>query len=371
MRLSEIPFLDRYRQREAGIRDEGMDEMKQVSGVMTLSGLMQQQQEKQRAAQREQAFRSEVGALGPNPTQERLAQVGSKYLGPADLVKTQQASLDRKESNDARAQQFREGIGARLFQADQAAKDRLAQIAASGANQLQVEAYRAKEKEESDKRHAAAQQMLVRLTASLRPAPQPRNLQLTADAQGNQLIVVPDGTTRPLTTQDGTGVRKPVMSDKPMTEFQGKAALYGTRSAQSDKVLKALEDKISTVGLAAGQAAGTLGNFALSSEQQRVSQAQRDFVNAVLRQESGAVISDAEFANAKKQYFPAPGDDANTVRQKRANRQLAIQGFARMSGPKGATDIQAIIESQLLPGQAAPAAKSVLDEADAILRGGR
>lgn len=196
----------------------------------------------------------------------------------------------------------------------------------------------------------------IRLAASLRPAPQapqPRNLQLTTDANGNQLIVNADGTTRPLTAEDGSGVKKSVAADKPMTEFQGKAALYGTRSAQSDKILKALEDKISTAGLAAGQVTGVLGNALMSSEQQRVNQAQRDFVNAVLRQESGAVISDAEFENAKKQYFPQPGDSPQAVNQKRANRQLAIQGFARMSGPKGTADIKAIIDEPLLPGVSA------------------
>ena len=186
-----------------------------------------------------------------------------------------------------------------------------------------------------------------------RAPPQPRNLQLTTDEAGNQLIVNPDGTTRPLTREEGGGVRKPITADKPMTEFQGKSALYGTRAAQSDKVLKSLEDKISTTGLAAGQATGIIGNTLMSSEQRRVDQAQRDFVNAVLRQESGAVISDAEFANAKKQYFPQPGDDPNTVSQKRANRQLAVKGFSRMSGPKGGADIKEIIDAPLLPGVSA------------------
>lgn len=207
--------------------------------------------------------------------------------------------------------------------------------------------------------------------------PQPRNLQLTTDERGNQLIVNPDGTTRPLTTTDGTGVRKPIAADKPMTEFQGKAALYGTRAAQSDKILKEMEDEISTTGLAAKQAAGNVpviggllgvaGNLMLSSNQQRVEQAQRDFVNAVLRQESGAVISDAEFANAKKQYFPQPGDNQKVKDQKRSNRLLAIQGFARMSGPKGAVDIKAIMDNPLLPGTPATAKKDVRREADEIL----
>jgi len=149
---------------------------------------------------------------------------------------------------------------------------------------------------------------------------------------------------------DATREAASARADKPMTEFQGKAMLYGTRAAQSDKVLKALEDKVSLTGLSAGQATGMIGNALMSSEQQRITQAQRDFVNAVLRQESGAVISDAEFANAQKQYFPAPGDSKSVLDQKRANRQIAIQGFARMSGPKGAADIQAIIDNPLLPG---------------------
>jgi hypothetical protein len=149
---------------------------------------------------------------------------------------------------------------------------------------------------------------------------------------------------------DATREAAAARADKPMTEFQGKAALYGSRAAQSDKVLKALEDKVSLTGLAAGQASGMMGNALMSSEQQRITQAQRDFVNAVLRQESGAVISDAEFANAKQQYFPAPGDTKAALDQKRANRQLAIKGFARMSGPKGGADIQAIIDDPLLPG---------------------
>lgn len=182
---------------------------------------------------------------------------------------------------------------------------------------------------------------------------QPRNLQLTADEQGNQLIVNPDGTTRPLQAPGGGGVKKPVGTDKPMTEFQAKASLYGTRAAQSDKVLKALEDTVSTTGMEAKAKLGTVGNFMMSEAEQRVKQAQRDFVNAVLRQESGAVISDPEFANATKQYFPQPGDRPEVVAQKRANRLVAINGFSRLSGPKGAADIKAIIDEPLLPGTSA------------------
>ena len=49
-------------------------------------------------------------------------------------------------------------------------------------------------------------------------------------------------------------------------------------------------------------------------------------INAVLRRESGAVISPSEFANANKQYFVQPNDKPGNIAQKARNRQLAIEG---------------------------------------------
>jgi hypothetical protein len=58
-----------------------------------------------------------------------------------------------------------------------------------------------------------------------------------------------------------------------------------------------------------------------------VEQARRDFINAVLRRESGAVISPSEFANAEKQYFPVVGNPPELIAQKRRNRELATRGL--------------------------------------------
>ena len=136
---------------------------------------------------------------------------------------------------------------------------------------------------------------------------------------------------------------RPTARERPITEFQGKNALYGSRSLMAHKTLLDLEDKINLPGLATkqyiqdipvvGGAMGAGANALLSSNQQAVEQAQRNFVNAVLRQESGAVISEQEFENAKKQYFPQPGDKKEVIEQKRKNRMLAIQGFKKIAGP--------------------------------------
>ena len=74
-------------------------------------------------------------------------------------------------------------------------------------------------------------------------------------------------------------------------------------------------------------AAGALTNWTQDSGQQRVEQAQRDFINAILRRESGAAIAESEFSNARKQYFPQAGDSKAVIEQKARNRQLAIDGI--------------------------------------------
>lgn len=74
-------------------------------------------------------------------------------------------------------------------------------------------------------------------------------------------------------------------------------------------------------------------NWLVSEDFQKFDQARRDFVNAQLRRESGAVISDEEFDNANKQYFPQPGDTEDVLRQKAQNRKVVIDGMKRDAGP--------------------------------------
>lgn len=131
--------------------------------------------------------------------------------------------------------------------------------------------------------------------------------------------------------------------NKPLTEFQGKSANYGARAASASDILenvgqggKVQPGIIKRIGESMpliGESLGTMLNPTQSPEQQQVEQAQRDFVNAVLRQESGAAISPSEFANAQKQYFPQPGDSKEVIDQKKANRATAIAGLRVMAGP--------------------------------------
>lgn len=115
-------------------------------------------------------------------------------------------------------------------------------------------------------------------------------------------------------------------------EAQAKANIYASRMEASEPILQEFEKQGTDFWQTLGSRTGMMGNYLLTPEYRQYEQAQRDFVNATLRQESGAVISEQEFDNARKQYFPQPGDDEATIAQKRRNRQVAMQAIREASG---------------------------------------
>jgi len=126
---------------------------------------------------------------------------------------------------------------------------------------------------------------------------------------------------------------------KPLTEGQSKALLFGTRMKEANEILEGLEkkgvDRPSVLKRATDAVPNVMGGALLqtganamqSDEQQQVEQAQRDFLNAVLRRESGAVIGESEFESGKKQYFPQVGDSDVVKAQKKRNREVAMRGI--------------------------------------------
>ena len=118
-----------------------------------------------------------------------------------------------------------------------------------------------------------------------------------------------------------------------LTESEGKNAGFLKRALSAEKELSSLEAEGTSLWNKAADAVPVLGNYAKSDSAQKYDQAQRNFINAVLRRESGAVITPEEFDNARKQYFPQPGDSQAVILQKRKNREDAIKGFEVSSGP--------------------------------------
>jgi hypothetical protein len=76
-----------------------------------------------------------------------------------------------------------------------------------------------------------------------------------------------------------------------------------------------------------------IGNTLISPEFQLHQQAERNFINAVLRRESGAAINTDEFVQARQQYIPQPGDSPQVLAQKARNRATVLAGMIREAGP--------------------------------------
>lgn len=124
---------------------------------------------------------------------------------------------------------------------------------------------------------------------------------------------------------------------KDLKDTQIQSATYGKRIAQAEDVFSDLEN----IGYDRGNIGeGTkdilsnipgMGNFT-SENLKRQKQAERNFVTATLRKESGAAISNSEFKTAENQYFPRAGDTPEVLAQKRANRMQVQEGMKLGAG---------------------------------------
>lgn len=111
------------------------------------------------------------------------------------------------------------------------------------------------------------------------------------------------------------------------------AAQYSNRMVQSNKIFDNLEKK----GFKRQDPTTGLMSYApeilKSSDLKSQDQAERNFINSILRKESGAAISNSEFESGSKQYFPRAGDPPEVLNQKRLNREMAIAGLKTEAGP--------------------------------------
>lgn len=74
------------------------------------------------------------------------------------------------------------------------------------------------------------------------------------------------------------------------------------------------------------------GNFYLTPEYRIANAAAEDWIQATVRDISGATIRDEEIAQAKRTYFPVPGDDAEAIALKAKRRETAEQTLLHSLG---------------------------------------
>lgn len=138
-------------------------------------------------------------------------------------------------------------------------------------------------------------------------------------ATGKTVYAAPD---------EAVGKQAPDQSD--FKEFQYTAAQYGQRMKSASENMSQFDNPSALEK--AFQKSGILGNFAQTPERQMYYQAQREFINAIKRKESGAAVSESEVEDYAQTYFPQPGDDQKVIAQKRRARDRAIAGLKAQAG---------------------------------------
>jgi hypothetical protein len=166
----------------------------------------------------------------------------------------------------------------------------------------------------------------------------------------NDPLAPPTNTSTPSATFAGMQNGRPVLFNPKTTQFsygqlpgqgpltapnqtegQANASIYGTRAEQAGSQIDKLSKRTDfTSASAALQSKAP--NFAKSADVQSLEQAKRNFLNAILRRESGATISPFEREDGDKQYFPVFGDKPDVLAQKAQNRATAIAGLKSAAG---------------------------------------
>lgn len=126
-----------------------------------------------------------------------------------------------------------------------------------------------------------------------------------------------------------------------MTEGQSNANTFAARMENAAPIIDELEQvgtQYDQYGLS--QLPLGLGNMAISDDYRRLKRAQDDFVRAALRKESGALISAEDQAYANTTWLPMPGDDPQTLADKREARRVVMESIRAGAGPMAARPLQ-------------------------------
>lgn len=153
---------------------------------------------------------------------------------------------------------------------------------------------------------------------------------------GRVLLFNKQGQWKPVLDTNGKPmISKPSIADKPLNESQGNSLMYGQRMQTANKILENLESTNGTWDIKGGDVLARINPKGGSEDFKKYEQAKRNFINAILRKESGAAIGQDEFDSADKQYFPQIGDSEAVIKQKAANRRQVTNTMLSNVGPKG------------------------------------
>lgn len=135
-----------------------------------------------------------------------------------------------------------------------------------------------------------------------------------APSNGLTVTTNPDGTTT--VQQGGTA--------KPLTEGQSKDTVFVTRAKGSLPIIDSIGNELTDLRTNVTGQLPVVGNYTKSPQYQQAEQAGTEFLQAILRKDTGAAITPQETDEYGKVYLPRPGDSPELLGQKKASRNRAV-----------------------------------------------
>lgn len=174
--------------------------------------------------------------------------------------------------------------------------------------------------------------------------------------------LVGGGTEEVIYGADGQPIvtRGPVGTSKPFTEGQSKDVVYSTRAQGALDTLDPIADALIDRGdVAAGWLPFGLGGGMQDDDFQVAKTAGDEFLQAILRKDTGAAITADEQALYGETYLPKPGDSPARLAYKKEARQRAVRAIEA-----GMSPAQIIAQERALSGGDAVAAPASASNAD-------
>jgi hypothetical protein len=148
----------------------------------------------------------------------------------------------------------------------------------------------------------------------------------------NELKLVKAGTKAPTLPagyrwkDEAKGIAEGIPGVPPkseLTETQSKMLFYYGRGVRANEDLKTLDTQLTSLPDRFWEHVPT-GNFQIDEKYQLARAAANEFLVMMLRPDTGAAVTDTEFAIYAPTYLPMPGDRPATVEKKRQMRAWAM-----------------------------------------------
>jgi len=118
-------------------------------------------------------------------------------------------------------------------------------------------------------------------------------------------------------------------SAKPLTEGQSKDTVYATRAEGALTILDQYDSNLANLGnrMLDADPTGLVRGKLQDTDYQLARQAGDEFLQAILRKDTGAAITEPEQELYGTTYLPQPGDGPEVIAQKKQSRKRAIEAI--------------------------------------------